>query len=272
MRRAFLISIAVAAWLAVTAVPSSAAAPPLPSSMAAIGDSMTQAFDVCCWYGNHPADSWSTGWASWDGVHSHYERILANKPAISGHNFNDAVAGAQMADAPGQASAAVSQGAKYVTILMGANDICTSSISSMTPVVTFKDEFEETMSRLETGLPRGAHIFVSSIPNVYRLWQVLHDDLTATLVWSAAHICQSMLSPNNTETDRQTVLAREEAFNRVLAQTCGAYANCRFDGDAVFNYLFSGSQVSHLDYFHPNLSGQAALAEVTWGKSWWPAN
>ena len=30
-----------------------AAAAPLPSSMAAIGDSITRAFDVCYWYGNH---------------------------------------------------------------------------------------------------------------------------------------------------------------------------------------------------------------------------
>jgi len=32
---------------------------------------------------------------------------------------------------------------------------------------------------------------------------------------------------------------------------------------------FSASQVSTLDYFHPSLSGQAALARVTWAASWW---
>jgi hypothetical protein len=26
-----------------------------------------------------------------------------------------------------------------------------------------------------------------------------------------------------------------------------------------------------LDYFHPSLSGQAALARVTWAASWWPS-
>lgn len=40
----------------------------LPSSIAAIGDSITQAMDACCWYGNHPANSWSTG-GSGSGQH-----------------------------------------------------------------------------------------------------------------------------------------------------------------------------------------------------------
>ena len=35
---------------------------------------------------------------------------------------------------PGQATAAVSRGAQYVTILIGANDACTSSEASMTSV------------------------------------------------------------------------------------------------------------------------------------------
>jgi hypothetical protein len=40
----------------------------------------------------------------------------------------------------------------------------------------------------------------------------------------------------------------------------------RSDGRVV---TFSASQVSTLDYFHPSLSGQAALARVTWAASWW---
>ena len=47
------------------AQPASAA--PLPKSMAALGDSITQATNVCCWYGNHPAQSWSTGDGRFDG-------------------------------------------------------------------------------------------------------------------------------------------------------------------------------------------------------------
>src|SRR5215211_1307091 len=114
--------IAVTAAAVSLATPSIAsAAPPLPSSIAGIGDSITRAADVCCWYGDHPAQSWSTGGGAFDGISSHYERIRALKPGIYGHNYNDARSGARMRDAVGQAEAAVAQRARYVTILMGAN-------------------------------------------------------------------------------------------------------------------------------------------------------
>ena len=263
-RRALLFSL-VAAVLA----PAASAVPPLPTRMAAIGDSITRATDVCCWYGDHPAQSWSTGGGSFDGIRSHYERIRALQPAISGRNHNDSRAGAKMRDAPGQAQLAVGQGARYVTILMGANDVCTSSIETMTSVADFRAQFTTTMNVLATGLPAGSHVFVSSIPDVYQLWALFHNDAAAQLVWAVAGICQSMLSPFNTEQDRQTVRAREQAFNQVLGEVCGLYAMCRFDGLAVFNYAFTAGQVSRLDYFHPSLSGQAALASITWSSSWW---
>jgi len=261
----------IAATLAVVSVVAgpgvgTAAAAPLPSSVAAIGDSITQAVDVCCWYGNHPANSWSTGGASWDGITSHYERIRAANPSVVA--YNDAVSGARMSDAPGQATRAVSQGARYVTVLMGANDLCTSSTATMTSVSTFRSQFQQTLATLNSAAAK-PRIFVASIPNVYHLWELYRYDLAAQSVWAAAGICQSLLSVWNTSTQRAMVRDRNIAFNTVLAQECAAYANCRFDGSAVYDYAFSKSQVSKLDYFHPSLSGQAALASVTWATSWW---
>jgi lysophospholipase L1-like esterase len=265
MARRVLLLVLASALLA----PTASAAPPFPTSMASIGDSITRATDVCCWYGDHPAQSWSTGGGAFDGIRSHYERIRAVQPAISGRNYNDARAGAKMRDAPGQAQVAVGQGARYVTILMGANDVCTSSISTMTTVADFRAQFTATMNVLANGLPAGSVVFVSSIPNVYQLWALFRNDPAAQFVWAIAGICQSMLSPANTEQNRQTVLARERAFNQVLAEVCALHAMCRFDNLAVFNTQFTASQVSRLDYFHPSLSGQATLASITWASSWW---
>jgi lysophospholipase L1-like esterase len=254
------------AALAIQAAP--AAATPLPSSMAAIGDSITRAHDTCCLYGDHPGQSWSTGYAWYDGITSHYERLLARTSAISGHEYNDAVTGAKMSAGPDQAAKAVSQQAQYVTVLLGANDVCTSSKVSMTRVDTFASQFTATINRLKTGLPR-ARIFVSSIPDIYQLWKVLHTSFTARTVWSLAGICPSMLSSSTTDADRKAVADREAAFNSKLSTICSAYVNCRFDNYATFAYKFSAGEVSSLDYFHPNLRGQAALATVTWNKSWW---
>lgn len=264
-------NVVAALVVAAFAAPSwASASPPLPNSIASIGDSITRAADVCCWYGDHPAQSWSTGGGLLDGISSHYERILSHKLSIYGHNYNDAKSGAKMRDAEAQAAAAVSQGAQYVTILMGGNDLCTSSPATMTSVNDFQAQFATAMSELANGLPGSAHVFVSSIPNIRQLWNLFHDNATAQFVWSIAGICQSMLSPNNTQQDRDAVSAREQAFNQVLHGVCSQYTFCLYDNGATFNYQFSAADVSRLDFFHPSLTGQAHLAALTWQRSWWP--
>jgi hypothetical protein len=139
----------------------------------------------------------------------------------------------------------------------------------MSGVKDFHSQFQAAMTTLETGLPAGAHIFVASIPNIYRLWKILHTNPLAEAVWFAARVCQSMLSPYNTRADRLAVLQREKRFNQVLRDVCAQYANCLFDQLALFRHRFSTRDVSKLDYFHPSLRGQAALADVTWLASWW---
>jgi lysophospholipase L1-like esterase len=271
MRRRHVIALLVIGLLMGLLAPGSAAASPaLPNSMAALGDSITRAFDVCCSYGDHPGQSWSTGGAWYDGISSDYERIKRRNGAIAGHAYNNAVTGAKMAAAADQASRAVTQHAAYVTVLLGANDLCTSSPSTMTSTDTFRTQFRQATAVLKKGLPQ-ARVFVSSIPNLYQLWKVLHTSRVAQAVWAAAHICPSMLAAARTEAERQRVVARQVAFNRILAETCEQYgANCRWDRGATYNYKFGASQVSVLDFFHPDLDGQAALASVTWTASWWP--
>jgi lysophospholipase L1-like esterase len=269
-RVARIIVVTLVVVLAGLVVQPAWAAPPLPTSMAAIGDSITRAYDVCCSYGDHPGQSWSTGSTGYDGIASHYERIKQLNPAIAGRGHNDAVSGAKMAAAPSQADKAVSQGARYVTVLLGANDLCTASSATMTSTETFRAQFSQAMATL-MAQDRKPYVFVSSIPNIYQLWQVLHTNSLARWVWTTAKICQSMLAATRTEAERQLVVDREKAFNQILAQVCAAYTRCRWDGGAVYNYRFSASQVSTLDFFHPSLSGQAALARVTWSASWWPS-
>jgi lysophospholipase L1-like esterase len=255
------------------AQPAVADAGPPPSSMASMGDSITRGFNACGWYVDCPSRSFSTG--SYTPINSHYTRILAKNPTISGKNFNDARSGAKVADMYGQAGTAVSQGVGYVTILIGANDACTSSESTMTSVTAFRASIDSALARLNAGLPN-AKVAVVSIPNVWQLWNVGKSSSSAVSTWSLFGICQSLLAnPTSTaqaDVDRRArVRQRVVDFNTQLAQACAAYgANCDFDDNAVFNYAFSLSQVSTWDYFHPNPSGQTALAAVSYaaGFNW----
>ncbi|MFC4535236.1 SGNH/GDSL hydrolase family protein [Sphaerisporangium dianthi] len=270
IRRRTLVLISAVAFVflpaSVVAIPSTAAAeaPPLPGSMASMGDSITRGFNACGFYVDCTSRSWSTGSSS--TVNSHYLRLRAANPSLVAHN--DAESGATVADMPGQAQEAVSQGVDYVTILIGANDACASSESGMTSVADFEARFRAAVTTLVTGLPDAA-IFVASIPDLKRLWEVGKGNLTARTAWAALDICQSMLArPRSTDAAdaarRDRVRQRVADFNTVMATVCAEQAACRYDGGAIFGYPFSLSDVSTWDYFHPNTNGQRVLAEVTY--------
>src|SRR5438034_1920792 len=142
--RALALVLALAAALG-AAIPTQAATSPRPSSMAAAGASITRAFDatLTCFLHDCPRYSWSTGADA--AVFSHYQRILARNPAISGHAYNDARTGAQMVALDGQLRTAASQHVAYVTVLMGANDVCTSSTTNMTPTATFQSQLDRAL-------------------------------------------------------------------------------------------------------------------------------
>jgi lysophospholipase L1-like esterase len=278
--RSRLLAVALSAGLALTlplAAPASAAKPggstsAVPTSMTGLGDSITRAFNAGGWYVDYPSRSWSTG--SDTSVNSHYLRLEAKDRKTSVTAYNDARSGAKMADLPGQAQTAVNRGVGYVTIELGANDACTSSESTMTPVETYRAQFAQAMSTLSTGLPN-AKVLVASIPDIHRLWFIGKDSSSARSAWSAYSICQSMLAnPTSTaqeDVDRRArVRQRVVDYNTALQDVCAQHVNCKYDGGAVFGYPFVLSQVSGWDYFHPNTSGQAVLAEVTWkaGFTW----
>lgn len=252
-----------------TVVPAQGSSLRLPNSMAAVGDSITRAFDAtfCPFpYSDCPAYSWSTGTNA--SVNSQYLRILARNSKINGHAFNDAKTGAQMSALDGQLTTAASQHVEYATALMGANDVCTSSISTMTSTSAFQSEVQKALADFFAADPR-SHLYLSSLPNLFQLWSVLHGNPAAQAVWTLFKICQSMLAASNTDAQRLQVVVREMADNQALASACSAYARCRWDGYAGYNYAFPASDISTLDYFHPNVTGQQAIAAITWNASYW---
>lgn len=271
LRRILTLVVALVA-LAVVGVGPAQAATPYPASIASTGDSITRAFNTGGLpFTDNPSASWATGTNA--TVASQYSRLLALSPSIAGRVWNDAKTGARMADLNGQMATAVSQNAGYVTVLMGANDVCASSEAAMTSAADFEAQFRVAMDTLRTGSP-GTLVLVASIPNVYQLWSALKSNGSARFAWALFGICKSMLAnPTSTKAAdvarRARVLAREQDFNSVLATVCASYANCRSDGGAVFNTAFSSSDVSTRDYFHPSLAGQKKLAAVAWGASSW---
>jgi PKD repeat protein len=245
---------------------------PLPHSIAAVGDSITQAASSGGILGaDYPQNSWSTGTNT--SVNSHYLRLLALGAPIAGQNFNRSVSGAKMSDINGQIAGLVAIQPEYLTIEIGGNDLCTSSEAAMTPVSTFRSQFQQAMATLTAGSPN-TNVFVASIPRALGLWELFRNDFFARFIWSIGGICQSLLanptSTNQADVDRRArVGQRNIDYNQVLAEVCAATPRCLFDGNAVYNTSFTSGDVAG-DYFHPSTQGQAKLAAVSWaaGYTW----
>src|SRR5918995_2263347 len=107
-------------------MPAAAAATtlPLPDTMVAVGDSITQAASSAGSLGSDaPQNSWATGTGT--SVNSHYQRLLALGAPISGRNHNRSVSGARMAGLASQMQGAATLQPDYLTVLIGGNDLCT---------------------------------------------------------------------------------------------------------------------------------------------------
>lgn len=232
-----------------------------PTSVAALGDSITRGFDACKPLSDCPEVSWATG--SRSGVGSISHRLAATAPAT--RSWNLAATGARVADLQAQAQAAVAHHPAMVTVMIGANDACTSSPATMTPVADFRSDFGTALAYLHKALPT-TQILVASIPDLERLWSVGRANVLGKQVWKLG-LCPSMLGDADSQSAgararRAAVRDRVVAYNGVLAQACGQHPRCRYDGGAVFGYRFGTDELSTWDWFHPNEKGQEHLATL----------
>ncbi|MFJ4867440.1 SGNH/GDSL hydrolase family protein [Streptomyces sp. NPDC088757] len=234
-----------------------------PSSLAAVGDSITRAFDACSLLSDCPEASWATGTDA--AVNSLALRLLGPEKA-AGRSWNLARTGARMADLPGQMTAAAARKPELVTVMMGANDACRPTPGLMTPVAEFRASFEAALARLRTAAPK-AQVYVASVPDLKHLWSTGRIGGAAS-VWDLG-ICGAMLADATdlgpaAERRRATVSERVDAYNGVLAEVCARDERCRYDGGAVHGFRFGEGQLSPWDWFHPSRDGQARLAELAY--------
>ncbi len=245
---------------------------PLPNTMAAVGDSITQAASTGGSLGaDYPQNSWSTGTNS--TVNSHYLRLLALGAPISGQNNNLSVSGAKAAGLNAQMINVGAIDPAYLTVQIGGNDLCTDTFLGMTKVDDFRAQFQTAMATLTSGSPN-TNVYVVSIPDAYQLWSLFKSSGWARFIWSIGGVCQSLLAnPTSTQAvdvqRRLDVQRRNIDYNTQLREVCAAFVKCRFDNNAVFNTQFAKTDIA-ADYFHPSIAGQAKLASVSWtaGYAW----
>ena len=255
-----------------------------PNRLSSTGDSITEAIDAELILANHWA-SWANGYTNfwtwlfgYTNVNSHNQRITAEFGRSGRKNFMEAVSGQNSTHLDAQTQASVNHAASYVTMFMGHNDVCKGSFADMPTVPEFEANVRAGLDNLKNGLPNGATVYVQAIVDIYKLWE-LGDQLTAfgfidcRILWATSLInlfpCATMLSPANSEADRQFTRSMNIAYNQVLEDLVAEYeANDPHHHyaftDVTFDYDFVPDEVSGIDCFHPSALGQKNLSRVTW--------
>jgi lysophospholipase L1-like esterase len=295
LRRALAALLSTAIAMALLAGPAAATKPP--RTIAALGDSITRAYNSDgpgCPTGpalDCPKNSWATGTNPL--VDSFRERLDASFPGPL-TAYNDAVSGARAINLLVQAQIAAAQDPDLVLIEIGANDAC--ALPAPTPTATFREQVRSALEVLVAANPK-VYIQLMSIPDINQLREIFTDppDQNALLRWEKFQVCQGLLAnPLSTEPAdeerRAAFRGQVIAYNDALAEVCAEFKRCRWDDYAVFNSQFTTADVatvqntsgidvppfnlfpifgpgnanSTADYFHPSISGQARLAEAAW--------
>jgi hypothetical protein len=253
-------------------VGASAAHAALPPTMAAIGDSLSNGFAAGGSADPFRSASWSTGTSS--QVESQRKRI---EDAAGGRLewVKNYAAGGTLAwqrsrpDLATQA-AKVPIGTAYVTISVGSGELCSKHVNTI-------PELNNRVSKIPTGVRDalrvlfrrnpGARVQIMSIPNWYELWQTFNGDAGVVNTWHDAGACNLVLGPSATDSTRSQVNGKTQLANDHLADVCGEFPRCTFDGLAVWNSPWTLDELSELDRFHFSYSGNDGLADLTWPES-----
>jgi cysteine-rich repeat protein len=261
----------------------------------------------------HHESVWSTGYAGGDGVNSLNERFEARDAAAYVENdagrdiyINQAVSGAVMADFESQAlaveaeMAAVPPGtAGMVSILLGNNDVCASSIGSMTDPAVFEAQYRAGLDVLaDSPFSADVNLLISGVPAIYWLWEAKRSDLYCRLIAWPFVPCENLL--DNAADDCVSTASREDPdqvydgdgpncqrrkafharirdeYNPILSgvlddyQAQGKLLNAEYVD--ILDIRFDSQHVNGGDCFHPSRAGHALMAERQWCRSKWGVN
>ena len=234
--------------------------------------------------------SWSTGMDSRLRVISHARRLASLDKKRSLKVLNAAVSGDEVLDVLDGQLPRLQQWSRenlnqeapdYVTVLIGANDVCADITDHMTPTDTFHNRIEDVVGQILAKSPK-THVLVSSLPNIEKLRGVAKEAKdfgwkpvkTCEDVWKIVKLCPTITTLSDPE-ERRKVGDRVNDYNNAMSDVVEKMAKNYGDrvrySKSTFDVQFTADDLA-IDCFHPNSSGQAKLSAATWKDSWWVSN
>jgi hypothetical protein len=186
-----------------------------------------------------------------------------------------------------------------VSILLGNNDVCASSIGSMTDPAVFEAQYRAGLDVLaDSPFSADVNLLISGVPAIYWLWEAKRSDLYCRLIAWPFVPCENLL--DNAADDCVSTASREDPdqvydgdgpncqrrkafharirdeYNPILSgvlddyQAQGKLLNAEYVD--ILDIRFDSQHVNGGDCFHPSRAGHALMAERQWCRSKWGVN
>ncbi len=237
---------------------------PRPYVIGALGDSITAGFNNYR-FGDNRDLSWSAGLDQKGLVDSHAKRLQQILgPNIEVHN--EAFVGATSKEMERETTRLLRYKPDYVTLLVGANDICNWTGNYAEELANYQKQVSTTVNRLVDANPN-IRIVMPSIPDLLRVYEVgkAHECQER---WDAMGLCPGLFARDRTGLERQQFGERLQQMNSILATIASSYpANIHFKPELA-NYQFPWEFLSPIDCFHPSILGHNKIAELTFDPTW----
>jgi lysophospholipase L1-like esterase len=241
------------------------------TKVAAMGDSITTAAnsdDNCAWYfcAFSLGSKWNNSWATGTSVSSVRAKLGV------GSSIQVAENGKRWWDGRAQAQSVVSQAAgqpTLTTIWLGGNDVCRQVDAPLDTKADMLWEIDETFKILQN-LPAGSTVMVLEVPNIELLRETMRYQQARTgscqSVWDQYHPCGVVLDSASNDARRAAAYQLNREINEAIKEKVD-----QFSGDVhfvtaadLYEFAFTGNDVSRIDCFHPNKDGQNRIANRVW--------
>jgi lysophospholipase L1-like esterase len=233
--------------------------------MGALGDSITTAFNSYHLFSEKDG-SWSTGDEKYPDFESHKMKIekLIEKPVKA---FNMAIPGATAESLVRQVKKLLRHAPKpdYVTILIGANDVCSWDSEFQEDLEDYKNNVIFAVKKIINANPH-AKILLVPIPNMNRLYELGKYKESCRVVWDLIPLCKPLFDWNVTDNERGQFAERVKDINSKLKEISELYPSNAFYYEVLEEVNFDEKHVSEIDCFHPSAYGQKMIAEYTFNR------
>jgi lysophospholipase L1-like esterase len=230
-----------------------------PLVLGALGDSLTAGFNSQN-FGDNRKFSWSTGTAA--QVNSIRQRLaeITGRPVVV---HNEAIVGSEGSDLDRQVTRVIDNKPDFLTITIGANDICTWPEDYDADLIVFQAEVRNALSRLIEARPE-SKILMPPIPDVYRMYQIGALVSGCQVRWDLMNICRPLLAAGRNHEDRMRFVERWRLANQAIASAAAEFPDNVVHDTGVADTAFQQEHLSTIDCFHPSVPGQALFADVAW--------